>query len=309
MAEQEQQVKIRRRFKLQEQLGAGAFGEIFGGVDMQTGRQVAIKLEPVDAEHPQLAYEARVYNQLNAALPPSPHVNVGIPRMLYNGVEGIYNVLVMERKGSNLEALFNRCGRRFSLITVLMLADQMIQLLQYVHEQRLVHRDVKPDNFVIGIDDERHMLFLIDFGLSKCYWNPKKNKHIPFRDDKHLTGTGRYASIGNHKGYEQSRRDDLESMGYVLVYFVHGGLPWQNQRDKSRRTRYQKMMEGKIAAAEKETLWRNLPDAFRLFFNYVFNLEFSETPDYNFCRRLFADALAHESKSRSSKKLAFDWET
>lgn len=300
----EEVVKIHRRFRLQEQLGAGAFGEIYSGVDMRTGEPVAIKLEAVDAEHPQLAYEARVYNQLNSTVFEAES-NIGVPRMLYNGVEGNYNVLVMERKGSNLENLFNRCGRRFSIRTVLMLADQMLQLCEKVHEQRLIHRDIKPDNFVIGFERERNKLFLIDFGLSKCYWNPTRNKHIPFRDDKHLTGTGRYASINNHKGFEQSRRDDLEAVGYVLVYFAQGGLPWQHQKDKTRRARYQKMLEGKIGSVEKETLWKNLPDAFRLYFQYVFNLEFEETPDYGFCRRLFADAY----KRLGPGKAAYDWET
>lgn len=302
---EQHELKIKRRFRLQEQLGAGAFGEIYSGVDMQNGQPVAIKLEPVDAEHPQLAYEARVYNQLNAALY-DPSSNVGVPRMLYNGVEGQFNVLVMERKGSNLETLFNQCGRRFTLPTVLLLADQMIHVLQKVHGQRLVHRDIKPDNFVIGVTPEEHgKLFLIDFGLSKCYWNPTQNKHIPFRDDKHLTGTGRYASIGNHKGYEQSRRDDLEAVGYVLIYFLNGGLPWQTQKDKSRRTRYQKMLDGKLAAIQTESLWRGLPDAFRLFFRYVLNLEFEETPDYAFCRRLFATAL---QRTGHTGKATFDWE-
>lgn len=301
----EPELKIKRRFRLQEQLGAGAFGEIYSGVDMQNGQPVAIKLEPVDAEHPQLAYEARVYNQLNVALFDA-RSDVGVPRMLYNGVEGQFNVLVMERKGSNLENLFNQCGRRFTLRTVLLLADQMLHVVSKVHAQRLVHRDIKPDNFVVGVSpEEKGKLFLIDFGLSKCYWNPSQNKHIPFRDDKHLTGTGRYASIGNHKGFEQSRRDDLEAIGYVLIYFLKGGLPWQSQKDKSRRTRYQKMLEGKLAAIQSESLWRGLPDAFRQFFRYVLNLEFEETPDYAYLRRLFTGALAH---TEGGGKKRFDWE-
>ena len=120
-----------KRFELKEQLGAGAFGEIYGGVDLRSGAKVAIKLEPANAEHPQLAYEARVYQHLDGKR--------GIPRMLYVGREGNYNVLVLERQGPNLEQCFNQCGRRFTLGTVLTLADKMLQLIQKVHDLSLIH--------------------------------------------------------------------------------------------------------------------------------------------------------------------------
>lgn len=277
------QIGGEKRFRLMERLGAGAFGEIYAGVDTRTSMPVAVKLEHVDAEHPQLAYEARVYSQLAG--------KQGVPRILYTAREGDYNIMVMERLGQNLETLLNKCNRHFTMPTVLMLADKMLTLLQKVHDAGFIHRDVKPDNFVIGgggktgkSEDE---LFIIDFGLSKCYLNPETRTHIPWRTDKHLTGTARYASINNHKGCEQSRRDDLESVGYVLLYLLRGGLPWQNKKGNSRKAKYQKMMQHKQQVVGDGSLWAELPSGFHDYFNYVQRLEFTERPDYMYLRNLF----------------------
>ena len=291
----------KKRFKLEKQLGAGAFGEIYSGVDIVTGTPVAVKLESVTAEYPQLAYEARVYNKLG--------VKRGIPQMYYVGQEGAYNVLVMEQLGHNLEMLFNQCGRKFSLQTVLRLADKLLTLIEKVHSEGFIHRDIKPDNFVVGRAGSEDELYVIDFGLSKCYVNPETGEHIPFRDDKHLTGTARYASINNHRGFEQSRRDDLESLGYVLIYFLKGSLPWQNLRKKeSEQSKYRQMMELKIGAAPApapasttadppapvaapsgrgRALTHDLPPAFGEYLRRVMALQFNETPNYKQLRRLF----------------------
>lgn len=292
-----------RRYRLDERLGGGAFGEIYSGVDTESGALVAVKLERVDAEHPQLTYEARIYTQLANER--------GIPQLHYVGREGNYNVLVLERLGSNLETLFNQCGRRFSLNTVLLLADKMLQLVQKVHDGGFVHRDIKPDNFVTGLrekgeDDE---LYIIDFGLSKCFWDPVKDEHIPFRNDKHLTGTARYASINNHRGLEQSRRDDLESLGYVLLYLLKGELPWQNQKGKSRKVKYTKMMESKKATLQSKALFHGVPDAFVRYFEYVLALRFEERPDYMMLRNLFKRLARDQGLiGKNSLSAPLDWQ-
>jgi len=287
-----------KRYKLGPQIGAGAFGEIYDGVDTRTGMPVAVKLESVAAEHPQLAYEARVYQELST--------KQGIPTLYYYGREGNYNVLVMERLGANLEELFNRCNRRFTLSTVLLLADRMLGLMQKVHDEGFVHRDIKPDNFLTGTAGEEDKLYIIDFGLSKCFWNPETDEHIAFRTGKHLTGTPRYASITNHKGCEQSRRDDLESLGYVLVYFLRGGLPWQKQQGKDKKQRYNKMMEGKESALNTNTLCRSLPAQFATYFAYVKNLAFDERPNYRWLREMFRSLYRECGYSRVP---TFDWES
>ena len=151
---------------------------------------------------------------------------MGIPSVHWFGVEGDYNCMVMDLLGPSLEDLFSFCKRKFSLKTVLMLGDQMVQRLEYMHNNHFIHRDMKPDNFLVGVGKKQQLLYMIDYGLAKRYREPKTGDHIPYRDNKSLTGTARYASVNTHLGIEQSRRDDLESIAYILIYFLKGSLPW-----------------------------------------------------------------------------------
>jgi len=155
----------------------------------------------------------------------------------YIGTEGDYNVLVMELLGPNLEQLRNYCDGKLSLQTALMLTDQMISRLENVHNNFYVHRDLKPNNFVIGRGNHMNVIYLIDFGLAKQYKDKVTGAHIPFMDKNQIIGTIRFASINAHYGVEQSRRDDLESLCYVLIYLLKGELPWQrvdkrNEKDE-----------------------------------------------------------------------------
>ena len=151
---------------------------------------------------------------------------VGIPSVQWFGVEGDYNCMIMDLLGPSLEDLFTFCKRKFSLKTVLMLGEQMVSRLEFLHNNHFIHRDMKPDNFLVGINKKQHLLYMIDYGLAKRYRDPKTGDHIPYRDGKSLTGTARYASVNTHLGIEQSRRDDLESICYILIYFLKGTLPW-----------------------------------------------------------------------------------
>lgn len=153
--------------------------------------------------------------------------------------------MIIDLLGKSLEELFNDCGRMFNLKTVLNLADQLLCRLETVHTKCYIHRDIKPDNFMMGRGGRRMMVYMIDFGLSKLYRDPINHRHIPYREGKNLTGTARYASIHTHQGVEQSRRDDLESLGYVLMYFLRGCLPWQGLKANTKRQKYDKILEKK----------------------------------------------------------------
>lgn len=167
--------------------------------------------------------------------------------MYHFGEEGDYNVLIMDLLGPSLEDLFSFCGRKFQLKTTLMIADQLVTRVEYVHSKNYIHRDIKPDNFLIGLGKRSNQVFMIDFGLSKKFRDAKTHQHIPYKENKNLTGTARYASINAHLGIEQSRRDDLEAIGYVLIYFIKGKLPWQGVNAQNKAEKYHKIMEKKMS--------------------------------------------------------------
>lgn len=214
------------------------------------------------------------------------HLLEGIPDIIWYGIEGDYKAMVMELLGHSLEDLFQYCGRKFTLKTVCMLADQMISRLEYMHTNNFLHRDMKPDNFLMGNGNKRGVCYMIDFGLSKRYKDAKTGEHIPYRDNKSLTGTARYASVNTHIGIEQARRDDMESIGYILLYFLKGSLPWQGLAGKNKNDKYDRIKEKKIQTTI-EQLTRNCPEEFSKYLQYCRNLNFEERPDYNYLRGLY----------------------
>ena len=266
------------KYRLVRKIGSGSFGDIYLGINMKDGEEVAVKMESVKARHPQLLYESKLYKILQGS--------VGIPNTRYYGVERDYIVLVMDLLGPSLEELFNFCSRRFTMKTVLMLADQMLGRMECVHKNNFIHRDIKPDNFLMGIGRHCNKLFLIDFGLAKKYRDRTTHQHIPYREGKNLTGTARYASMNAHLGIECSRRDDLESLGYVLMYFNRGSLPWQGLRAATKQQKYEKISERKMNTPV-EVLCKGFPAEFAMYLNYSRALRFEEAPDYMYLRQLF----------------------
>uniref|UniRef100_A0A8R1U0M5 non-specific serine/threonine protein kinase n=1 Tax=Onchocerca volvulus TaxID=6282 RepID=A0A8R1U0M5_ONCVO len=286
---------IASKYKLRRKIGSGSFGDIYLAIVIATGEEVAVKLESSKAHHPQLLYESRVYKIL--------HGGFGIPRLRWYGTEKDYNLLVMDLLGPSLEDLFNYCNRRFTLKTVLMLADQMIGRIQFVHIKNFIHRDIKPDNFLMGIGRYCNKLFLIDFGLAKKYRDSRTHVHIPYRKDKNLTGTARYASVNAHLGIEQSRRDDVESLGYVLMYFNRGSLPWQGLKAVTKKQKYEKICEKKMSTSI-EVLCKNFPAEFEMYFRYCHGLRFDEDPDYAYLKQLFRILF---KKLNYQYDYTFDW--
>jgi len=266
------------KYRLVRKIGSGSFGDIYLGINVTNGEEIAVKLESVKARHPQLLYESKLYKILQGG--------VGIPHIRWYGQEKDYNILVMDLLGPSLEDLFNFCSRRFTMKTVLMLADQMISRIEFVHNKNFIHRDIKPDNFLMGIGRHCNKVFLIDFGLAKKYRDNRTRQHIMYREDKNLTGTARYASINAHLGIEQSRRDDMESLGYVSMYFNRGSLPWQGLKAATKKQKYEKISEKKMSTPV-EVLCKGFPAEFAMYLNYCRGLRFEEAPDYMYLRQLF----------------------
>ncbi len=212
--------------------------------------------------------------------------------------------MVIDLLGKSLEDLFNDSGRQFSLKTTLMLADQLLCRLEMIHTKSLIHRDIKPDNFLIGRGSRCQMVYAIDFGLAKLYRDPRTHRHISYREGKNLTGTARYASINTHMGIEQSRRDDLESLGYVLIYFLRGSLPWQGLKAASKHQKYERILEKKISTPV-ELLCKGFPAEFRSYFEHVRSLRFDDRPDYDYLKRLFRELFFRKGYSYDN---VFDWE-
>ncbi|CAN1271098.1 Casein kinase 1-like protein 10 [Linum perenne] len=283
------------KFKLGRKIGSGSFGELYIAVNVQTGEEVGVKLETVKTKHPQLHYESKIYMILQGG--------TGIPELKWFGVEGDYNVMVIDLLGPSLEDLFNYCNRKFSLKTVLMLADQLINRVEYMHSRSFLHRDIKPDNFLMGLGRKANQVYVIDYGLAKKYRDLQTHKHIPYRENKNLTGTARYASVNTHLGVEQSRRDDLESLGYVLMYFLRGSLPWQGLKAGNKKQKYDKISEKKMLTPI-EVLCKSYPSEFTSYFHYCRSLRFDDKPDYAYLKKLFRDLFVREGYQFD---YIFDW--
>ncbi|ELP83441.1 casein kinase, putative [Entamoeba invadens IP1] len=295
-------MKIANRYKLVKKLGSGSFGDIYMGVNsFNEEEEVAIKMESTKARCLQLRYEYNLYKVLmeNGE---SGTKATGIPFVKWWGMQDDWNLMVMELLGPSLEDLFTYCERKFTLKTTVMIADQCIKRIQEVHDRLFIHRDIKPDNFVMGMKQMSNTVYVIDFGLSKKYRDNKTMKHIKDAEDKAFIGTVRYASINNHKGHEQSRRDDLEALGYMFVYFMKGSLPWQGIKGK-------KGDKNTLVLQKKEStplgeLCEGLPEEFSIYLDTCKKLGFDQTPDYLQLRMLFWKIAKREGIQFDGQ---FDW--
>lgn len=279
--------------KLQEKLGAGSFGLVRLGLLQSSNEKVAVKLESQTADKPLLDHEAMVMRQLRG--------KPGIPEVYTVGRTEGWNYMVMQLLGGSLSSKWRACGEQFSLSTLLGCAEQMTIALSAVHGAQYVHRDIKPENFLVGRGSHSTAIYLIDFGLAKrfnersvfssCPWNHK------------VTGTLPFVSLNVHAGLNPAMRDDLESLAYVLIYFLTGGLPWHGRgRDICDERSIRQLKE----ATEPVGLCAGQPEEFALLLKYARSLKFEEAPDYAFVLSLFRTVA---SRLNLSLVVVPDWES
>ncbi|KAG1905077.1 casein kinase I [Suillus fuscotomentosus] len=240
-----------------------------------TSDTVAVKLEPIIDGSSSVQHEYYILKRLKGG--------VGIPRAFWFGRESTYHTLVLDLLGSSLHNLFLAHNRKFSLHTVVNLADQLLSCLEYIHSHNYVHGDIKLQNVMVGLHDLRHTAFIIDFGITKEYCDTSTRLHVPFHHNRRLTGTPAFASTNNHLGVEPGRRDNLESLAYMLIYFLHGSLPWLT--GDHGKLSSSSMLERK-ANTTIEALCRGIPVEFATMLIYTCSLAFSEDPDYDHLRSL-----------------------
>ena len=273
------------RYKLLKRLGAGSFGCIYSAE--YENQYYAIKLENKNQGQNLLENEAYIMSYLNGP---------GLPAVKSYGYSSKYNILVMELMGKSLEDIFeNFVVKKMSVRCVCNIAYQMMEIMEYIHKKHIIHRDIKPDNFVIGRGEKKKYIYILDFGLAKKYRSSRTLEHYPVFKSKNLVGTARYASINALNGLTQSRRDDLEAIGYVLMYFLRGKLPWQGIPVKNKEERYRKIMEKKVATSAEE-LCQGFPEEFINYINYTRNLEYEQNPDYTFLKNLFVNILKKDDQ-------------
>ena len=281
------------KYQCIKKLGEGSFGKIYEATF--NNEHFALKFENIEQNMNLLESEASIMNYLKGP---------NIPFIKSFGTYENYNILIMQLLGKSLEELINE-KQTFSIKTVAIIGYQMIKILEYIHDKHIIHRDIKPDNFVMGLDSLSKYLYILDFGLAKKYRSSTTLKHYPFINKKKLTGTARYASINALKGYEQSRRDDLEAVGYVLMYFLKGNLPWQGLPGKNKEERYKKICQKKIDTSP-HSLCFGFPNEFEKYIEYTRNMEYEEQPLYN---NLKEDFIKIVEKENEDFDYIYDWST
>jgi len=289
---------VAESYQLTKKLGSGVHGEIWKAFNLKSKQEFAVKFEEANSKHQHLYKEYCIYLWLHSD---SENPVQGISNVVYYIVEANKNIMIMDLFGPSLEDLFSKCNKKFSLKTVLMCADQMVKRIEYIHSRRIIHRDIQPGNFTIGEGKNAHRIFIIDFGLAKKYMS-SQGEHIQYREEIGLIGS-RYSSINTHLRIEQSRRDDLESLGYVFISLLKGSLPWQGMKAHNIKEKYEKIKEKKISTTTEE-LCKGLPDEFVQYCNYCREIKFEDKPNYSYLRNLFKNLF---QSMNYEYDYAYDW--
>lgn len=266
-------------FSFVGEIGKGSFGKVYKLRDKNTNKEYACKIEKKGAKN-RLRNEWNIYKIFKAR-------NVKcVPYMYQYMGEPKNNLLIIELLGKSLECIFEECNKHIDIGTVMKIGITLINHMEKIHRSGVIHRDIKPNNFMFGLGKNESQLYVMDFGLSKRWYDNETHDHIQCKTDRSMIGTARYASLNIHMGLEPSRRDDMESIGYMLIYLVSGSLPWQGLKKKTKENPIDKIGEKKLMVDIKE-LCKDLPSCFYDYINYTRNLQFTEKPDYNYLTNLF----------------------
>lgn len=286
------------RYRLGEYVTGGSFGRVHFAYDTE-GNKLAAKLEKKDVERPQLILEYGFYKSLGKSK--------FIPIINDFGPVEDWNALVMELLGPSLSSIVQTCDSKCTFVCTLGMMIQLLKIFEYIHDHGLIYRDTKPENFLLGKpnSDNWYRIYLIDLGFCKSYI--EDNKHIPFRSGKHITGTVRYISVNNHLGRELSRRDDLEALGYMILYLCKGELPWQGVDATTVVEKYQKICQIKREVTAQQ-LCSNMPPEFTFYFETVKKYKFTERPAYQFLLGKFISRLMKLGFYPEEVTQIYDWD-
>jgi serine/threonine protein kinase len=283
------------KYHLIKLIGKGSFGRAYLAEDILTKQKVALKVEKISKKEKDnlLKHESIIMKFLSCE---------HIPEVFIFGNTQLYNILPMQLLGLSLEKALSISGGKMQLKSACYIGIEMINALEFIHNKGFIHRDLKPDNFMFGAEAKSKKLYIIDFGLAKKFLS--KGKHIELTSGKSLIGTARYASINSHEGLEQSRRDDLESIGYIIIYLLKGVLPWQGLKLDKGEDHFKAIKEKKKKIIASE-LTSNLPNEFKEYIEYVKKLEFKSEPDYSYLKNLFLKILFNKY---NTKEILLDYE-
>jgi serine/threonine protein kinase len=273
---------IGKKYKVLNLVGEGSFGKIFEAINIITSEKVAIKIEKKSTMS-LLKHEATLYNKCR---------NIkGIPKLRNYGVEENYNYIVIDFLGDSLDDIKIKHGGHIDLCIVLNIGIQLINIIEKLHNIGIIHRDLKPENILLGLEKEKKSIYIIDFGISRFYIN-SKGCHIQYVDNKKYMGNIIFMSLNVSNGIEPTRRDDMESIGYILMYILTGYLPWNIIDDKDKNKDNIKALRNQSIVNMKRELpldkvCENSPIEFKIYLEYCRKLEYDETPNYNYLKNIF----------------------
>ena len=284
-------------YALGELLGKGGFGEVKRGVNI-FGKQIAIKKHHGDGWG-----RSRKEVSTMKRLARDGTTPIGFTELLWfeSGAVG------MTLLGPSLEHVRRVLpGKKFSLKTTLLVADQTLRRIGLIHSKRTVHRDIKPENFVLGLGDKQTTVHLVDFGLSERYFDGVTRSHVPYREGCTVYGTPYFSSVNADCGCSQSRRDDIESFGYMIVFLATGTLPWIGLRSLGALNSWHQRVANCKAKTPISVLTANLPSEFGKIISYARSLKYDDSPNYDYLHGLIHRRYAKLGFEADNK---YDWTT